>query len=454
MAGRMLDVADRGAMAGSGRRGLPGSRGVSAQLPDSPRIAVVGLGYVGLPLAVAFGSRFPTVGFDISAERVGDLRAGRDATLEVQHDELAASSHLRFSAEAADLGDSNVYIVTVPTPVDEARRPDLGPLSAASRMVGAVLAPGDVVIYESTVYPGCTEEVCVPILEQASGLSVNGDFFVGYSPERVNPGDRERRVSDVVKVTSGSTPEAAVFVDRLYAGIISAGTHPVSSIKVAEAAKVIENTQRDLNIALVNDLAVLFNRLGIDTIEVLEAAGTKWNFLPFRPGLVGGHCIGVDPYYLTHKAQQVGHHPDVILAGRRTNDGMGSYVAGETIRLMVRKGINPVDARVLVLGLAFKENCPDTRNSRVLDVVAALHAYGVGVDVHDPWVDPARAGAEHGLELEAAPAQGVYDAVIVAVGHREFADLGAAGVRAFCKPRSVVYDVKSILAREEVDGRL
>ena len=427
---------------------------MSVPLPDAARIAVIGLGYVGLPLAVAFGRRFPTLGFDISAERVRDLQAGRDATLEVQGPDLASSAHLRFTASPGELAGSNVYIITVPTPVDDARRPDLGPLSAASRMVGAVLAPGDVVIYESTVYPGCTEEVCVPILEQASGLSVDEGFSVGYSPERVNPGDRERRVADVVKVTSGSTPEAAAFVDRLYADIITAGTHPVSSIKVAEAAKVIENTQRDLNIALVNDLAVLFNRLGIDTVEVLEAAGTKWNFLPFRPGLVGGHCIGVDPYYLTHKAQQVGHHPDVILAGRRTNDGMGSYVAGETIRLMVRKGINPVTARVLVLGLAFKENCPDTRNSRVVDVVAALHGYGVRVDVHDPWVDPARAMEEHGLDLEQAPAHGMYDAVIVAVGHREFADMGAAGIRALCRPRSVIYDVKSILPRDAVDGRL
>jgi UDP-N-acetyl-D-galactosamine dehydrogenase len=427
---------------------------VAEQLPQVPSIAVIGLGYVGLPLAVSFGRKYPTIGFDIDTERVSGLRAGRDGTLEISLDELAASVQLQFTADAAALEHSNVYVITVPTPVDSARRPDLGPLSSASEMVGAALVAGDVVIYESTVYPGCTEEVCVPILEQASGLVFNRDFFVGYSPERVNPGDRERRLADVVKVTSGSTSEAADFVDRLYASIISAGTHPVSSIKVAEAAKVIENTQRDLNIALVNDLAVLFNRLGIDTVEVLEAAGTKWNFLPFRPGLVGGHCIGVDPYYLTHKAQQVGHHPDVILAGRRTNDGMGAYVAGETIRLMVRKGINPVDARVLVLGLAFKENCPDVRNSRVVDVVGALHAYGVQVDVHDPWVDAARARAEHGVELQAQPGQGVYDAVIVAVGHREFVALGAAGVRALCKPQSVIYDVKSILPLGEVDGRL
>ena len=427
---------------------------MSAQLPGTPRVAIIGLGYVGLPLAVAFGKKYPTTGFDVDPRRVADLREGRDGTLEVDPEELAGSTRLRFSSDAADLGDSNIYVVTVPTPVDSARRPDLAPLSAASQTVGAALCPGDVVIYESTVYPGCTEEVCVPILERASGLVFNRDFFVGYSPERVNPGDRERRVADVVKVTSGSTPEAAEFVDGLYAGIIQAGTHRVSSIKVAEAAKVIENTQRDLNIALVNDLAVLFNRLDIDTVEVLEAAGTKWNFLPFRPGLVGGHCIGVDPYYLTHKAQQVGHHPDVILAGRRTNDGMGAYVAGETIRLMVRKGINPVDARVLVLGLAFKENCPDVRNTRVVDVVEALRAYDVQVDVHDPWVDPARARAEHGLELETTLAQGTYDAAILAVGHREFVALGAEGLRALCKPRSVIYDVKSVLPREVVDGRL
>lgn len=427
---------------------------MSMPLPELPRVAIIGLGYVGLPLAVAFGKKHPTTGFDIDPRRVVDLCEGRDGTLEVDPDELARSDRLRFSSDAEDLGDSNVYIVTVPTPVDSARRPDLAPLQAASEMVGAVLSSGDVVVYESTVYPGCTEEVCVPILERASGLVFNRDFFVGYSPERVNPGDRERRIADVVKVTSGSTPEAADFVDRLYAGIIAAGTHRVGSIKVAEAAKVIENTQRDLNIALVNDLAVLFNRLGIDTVEVLEAAGTKWNFLPFRPGLVGGHCIGVDPYYLTHKAQQVGHHPDVILAGRRTNDGMGAYVAGETIRLMVRKGINPVNARVLVLGLAFKENCPDVRNTRVVDVIRSLQAYDVQVDVYDPWVDPARARAEHGLELEAALEEGTYDAAILAVGHRQFAALGGEGLRALCKPRSVIYDVKSILPRQAVDGRL
>src|SRR5690606_21017443 len=353
-------------------------------LPDKDiRIAIIGLGYVGLPLAVEFGKKYETIGYDIRAERVAELREGRDSTRECSPEELAEPKRLTYTTALQDIKDCNVYIVTVPTPIDSAKRPDLGPLMRASEAVGSVLKRGDVVVYESTVYPGCTEEDCVPILEKASGLKFNQDFFCGYSPERINPGDKEHRLPNIKKVTSGSTPETADFVDRLYASIITAGTHKAPSIKVAEAAKVIENTQRDLNIALVNELAILFNKLGIDTLDVLEAAGTKWNFLPFKPGLVGGHCIGVDPYYLTHKAQQVGHHPDVILAGRRTNDGMGSYVAGETIRLMVRKGINPVAARVLVLGLAFKENCPDTRNSRVVDVVAALHGYGVRVDVHD-----------------------------------------------------------------------
>lgn len=427
---------------------------MSVALPDPVRVAVVGLGYVGLPLAVAFGQHWQTLGYDIDAARVAALKQGRDSTLEVSAQALAHSPGLRFDADVASLTGCNVFIVTVPTPVDAARQPDLSPLLAASRAVGAAMAPGAVVIFESTVYPGCTEEVCVPALEAASGLVFGRDFHVGYSPERVNPGDRERRITDVVKVTSGSSPEVAAFVDGLYRRIITAGTHPVASIKVAEAAKVIENTQRDLNIALVNDLAMLFNRLGIDTLDVLEAAGTKWNFLPFRPGLVGGHCIGVDPYYLTHKAQQVGHHPDVILAGRRTNDAMGSYVAAETIRLMVRKGINPVDARVLVLGLAFKENCPDLRNTRVVDVIQGLRSFAVEVQVHDPWVAPAHALAECGVTLTDAPAPGSFDAVIVAVGHQQFVTLGAAGIRALGKPLSVVYDVKSILPRASVDGRL
>ena len=422
--------------------------------PQDSKIAIIGLGYVGLPLAVEFGKHYDTLGFDINQTRIAELRAGEDKTLEVDADELAAATRLTFSATLDDLRACNVYIVTVPTPIDAAKRPDLTPLVKASQMLGQVLKPGDIVVYESTVYPGCTEEVCVPLLEQGSGLVFNRDFFAGYSPERINPGDKQHRVTGILKVTSGSTPEVADFVNRLYGSIITAGTHRASSIKVAEAAKVIENTQRDLNIALVNDLAILFNKLGIDTLEVLQAAGTKWNFLPFRPGLVGGHCISVDPYYLTHKAQEVGHHPDVILAGRRTNDGMGPYIAGEVIRLMVRKGINPVHAKVLILGLAFKENCPDLRNTRVVDIVQALKGYNATVDVHDPWVNAAEAEHEYGLVPLAEPPAGAYDAVIVAVGHRQFVALGADGVHAYGKPASVVYDVKYVLPREAVDGRL
>lgn len=421
---------------------------------EGTRLAIVGLGYVGLPLAIEFGKHYDTLGFDINASRIEALRAGRDDTLEVEPAEFAEAQHLHFSAAAADLATCNTFIVTVPTPIDQAKRPDLTPLIRASETLGAVLKPDDVVVYESTVYPGCTEEVCVPILERISGLTFNRDFFVGYSPERINPGDKQHRVTSILKVTSGSTPEAADFVDRLYASIITAGTHRASSLKVAEAAKVIENTQRDLNIALVNDLAVLFNKLGIDTLQVLEAAGTKWNFLPFRPGLVGGHCIGVDPYYLTHKAQEVGHHSDVILAGRRTNDSMGRYIAGEVIRLMICKEINPVHARVLILGLAFKENCPDLRNTRVVDIVEALHCYNTQVDVHDPWVNPAEAEHEYDITPVALPPTGIYDAVIVAVGHRQFCALGAEGVRALGKSDSVVYDVKYILPADAVDGRL
>jgi UDP-N-acetyl-D-galactosamine dehydrogenase len=421
---------------------------------EGTRIAIVGLGYVGLPLAVEFGKQYDTIGFDVRAARVEELRRGHDHTLEVNADELAAAARLQYSASLDEIRGCNVYIVTVPTPIDSAKRPDLTPLVKASEAIGSVLKPGDIVVYESTVYPGCTEEVCVPILERQSGLVFNRDFFAGYSPERINPGDKQHRVTSILKVTSGSTREVADFVDRLYGSIITAGTHRASAIKVAEAAKVIENTQRDLNIALVNDLAKLFNRLGIDTLEVLEAAGTKWNFLPFRPGLVGGHCISVDPYYLTHKAQEVGHHPDVILAGRRTNDSMGEYIAGEVIRLMVRKGINPVRARILVLGLAFKENCPDLRNTRVVDIVGALHGYSAEVDVFDPWVDAAEAHHEYGLDLVDAPSTASYDAVIVAVGHRQFAELGSGGIRAFGKPACVLYDVKYVLPSETVDGRL
>ncbi|MGV8940267.1 MAG: Vi polysaccharide biosynthesis UDP-N-acetylglucosamine C-6 dehydrogenase TviB [Lysobacter sp.] len=439
---------------------------------DTADIAIVGLGYVGLPLAVEFGKQYDTIGFDTNAARVDALAGGHDSTLEVEPELLASATRLRFTTRLDDIAACNVYIVTVPTPIDSAKRPDLVPLIRASEAIGSVLRDGDVVIYESTVYPGCTEEVCVPILERVSGLkfvsslvpcegegagddgTAGGRFFCGYSPERINPGDKAHRVTTILKVTSGSTPEAASFVDSLYASIITAGTHKASSIKVAEAAKVIENTQRDLNIALVNDLAILFNKLGIDTLEVLEAAGTKWNFLPFRPGLVGGHCISVDPYYLTHKAQEVGHHPQVILAGRRTNDGMGGYVADQVIKLMVRKGINPVQARVLLLGLAFKENCPDLRNTRVVDIVAALQDYSAQVDVFDPWVDVGQAQHEYGLTPVSEPEQGVYDAVIVAVGHDEFRALGAVGIRAFGKPESVIYDVKYVLPRESVDGRL
>jgi UDP-N-acetyl-D-glucosamine/UDP-N-acetyl-D-galactosamine dehydrogenase len=421
---------------------------------ENTKLAIVGLGYVGLPLAAEFGKRYDTIGFDINKARIEQLRAGYDSTLEVEAAELANLPRLRFSADLDDIRDCNVYIVTVPTPIDLAKRPDLTPLVRASETLGKVLKPGDIVVYESTVYPGCTEEVCVPILERTSGLVYNRDFFAGYSPERINPGDKQHRVTNILKVTSGSTPETADFVDRLYGSVIIAGTHKASCLKVAEAAKVIENTQRDLNIALVNDLAILFNKLGIDTLEVLQAAGTKWNFLPFRPGLVGGHCIGVDPYYLTHKAQEVGHHPDVILAGRRTNDGMGSYIAGEVIRLMVRKGINPVQARILVLGLAFKENCPDLRNTRVVDIVHALHAYNAEVDVHDPWVSTAEAEHEYAITPVAEPPAGGYDAVIVAVGHRQYVAMGAEGIRQFGKPSSIVYDVKYVLPRDAVDGRL
>ena len=438
------------------------------RLADS-RIAIVGLGYVGLPLAVEFGKQYATVGYDIHAARVTELKSGRDSTLEVEPELLAQATRLTFSDQLADTAACTVYIVTVPTPIDSAKRPDLTPLIKASEAIGSVLKPGDTVIYESTVYPGCTEEICVPILERVSGLRFEAalagaalgrdqdpnTFAVGYSPERINPGDKAHRVTNILKVTSGSTPDTADFVDALYASIITAGTHKAPSLKVAEAAKVIENTQRDLNIALVNDLAILFNKLGIDTLDVLEAAGTKWNFLPFRPGLVGGHCISVDPYYLTHKAQEVGHHSDVILAGLRTNDGMGGYVADQVIKLMVRKGINPVRARVLVLGLAFKENCPDLRNTRVVDIVHALEGYNAQVEVFDPWVDAAEAQHEYGLTPIEKPAQGAYDAIVLAVGHDEFRQLGGQGVRAFGKPEaSIVYDVKYVLLRDTVDGRL
>lgn len=457
-------------------------------LPDFAdlRLAVIGLGYVGLPLAVEFGRRFPTLGFDINAARIDALTRKHDATREVTAEELTAAGQLAFTTDPAALRECNVYIVTVPTPIDDHKRPDFGPLIAASTTVGRVLGPGDVVIYESTVYPGATEEVCVPILERESGLRYfhspphpdllpQGEkesrvsphpspltphapeeriFHVGYSPERINPGDKLHRLPDIVKVTSGSSPESADFIDALYARIITAGTYRAGSIRVAEAAKVIENTQRDVNIALINELAMLFNRMGIDTGEVLAAAGTKWNFLPFRPGLVGGHCIGVDPYYLTHKAQAIGHHPEMILAGRRINDGMGRYVASQLVKAMIRRGQSVEQARILILGLTFKENCPDLRNTRVVDVIDELREFTLDVEVHDPWADPAEAEAEYGIRLLEQPQPGVYDAVLLAVAHREFQALGARGVRALGKPDCLIYDLKRALDASEVDVRL
>src|SRR5487761_1897105 len=436
----------------------------------SIRIGIIGLGYVGLPLAVEFARKFPVLGFDVKQSRIEELRRGEDSTREVDPAELSrvALAHesaplkqsrrprigLTFSSTAADLAACNVFIVTVPTPIDRYKRPDLTPLLRASETVGKVLKPGDVVIYESTVYPGATEEDCVPVLEQHSGLVLNRDFHAGYSPERINPGDREHRLPSIKKVTSGSTPEAADFVDQLYAGIITAGTHCASSIKVAEAAKVIENTQRDVNIALINELALICNRIGIDTEEVLAAAGTKWNFLPFRPGLVGGHCIGVDPYYLTHKAQELGYHPEVILAGRRINDNMGFYVAAQVVKLMAQKGIAVAGARILVMGLAFKENCPDVRNTRVVDIVSDLASYNAKVDVYDPCVNPEEARHEYGITPVRQPEPGAYDAIIVAVAHDQFKAMGAPALRALGKPLHVLYDLKYALPAGDSDLRL
>lgn len=417
-------------------------------------LGVIGLGYVGLPLAVEFGKRYKTIGFDVKKERIAELIAGNDSTLEVDSGELRSATQLSFTHDPKNIAGCNTYIVTVPTPVDKHKRPDLTPLIRASETIGAVLKEGDIVIYESTVYPGATEEECVPVLERSSHLVFNRDFFVGYSPERINPGDKTHRLTTIVKVTSGSTPDTADSVDSLYKSIITVGTHKASSIRVAEAAKVIENTQRDLNIALVNELAIIFNRLGIDSQEVLAAAGSKWNFLPFRPGLVGGHCIGVDPYYLTHKAQEIGYHPEVILAGRRTNDGMGSYVAAQVTRLMTRRRIPIVGARVLVMGLSFKENCPDLRNSRVIDVVRELQDLHVIVDIYDPWVNGKDAEREYGVALVDEPEQGIYDAVIVAVAHDQFRRMSAADIRGFCRRTSVVYDVKGMLPVAATDGRL
>jgi UDP-N-acetyl-D-galactosamine dehydrogenase len=422
--------------------------------PENARIAVIGLGYVGLPLAAAFGSRRPVIGFDINSQRIQELRNGHDSTLEVSDEELSRAEGLRVADEVADLADCNVYIVTVPTPLDEHQRPDLTPLLRSSKTVGQILSPGDVVVYESTVYPGATEEDCIPVLERESGLQFNGDFFVGYSPERINPGDRNHRLENIVKVTSGSTPETADFVDTLYQEVVTAGTHKASSIRVAEAAKVIENIQRDVNIALINELAILFNRLGIDTQEVLEAAGSKWNFLPFRPGLVGGHCIGIDPYYLTHKAQEVGHHPELILAGRRLNDGMGKYVAGRLVKAMLQRGTRMQGARVLVMGLTFKENTPDLRNSRAIDIIHELEDYGLHVDVYDPWVQHQEAQYEFNRTPIPMPEAGQYDSIIVAVGHQEFMKMGVQGIRALGREPHVLYDLKHILPQGKSELRL
>lgn len=428
---------------------------VRDMISQNKTIAIIGLGYVGLPLAVEFGKHRKTIGFDINVARIEELKSGKDHTLECSPEELKSAAQLTYSANLQDLKEAQIFIVTVPTPVDQANRPDMTPLVKASETVGKVLKAGDIVIYESTVYPGATEDVCVPVLEKFSGRRFNQDFFCGYSPERINPGDKEHRLPTIKKVTSGSTPEVADVVDQLYAQIITAGTYKASSIKVAEAAKVIENTQRDLNIALMNELSLIFKKLGIDTLEVLKAAGTKWNFLPFRPGLVGGHCIGVDPYYLTHKAQEVGYHPEVILAGRRINDSMASHVADETVKLMLRKGLPVLGSKVLVLGLTFKENCPDVRNTKVVDIVKALQGYNTQVDVYDPWIDVAEAVHEYGLQcLAQAPDKGQYAAIILAVGHHQFIELGGEGIKAWGQTGAVVYDVKSILPLGTADGRL
>ena len=418
------------------------------------KIAIIGLGYVGLPLAVEFGKKRPVVGFDINEKRIAELRSGRDRTLETDGAELAAASRLRFSSTLEDLQESTCFIVTVPTPIDRHKNPDLTPLLKASETVGKVLKHGDIVVYESTVYPGCTEEDCVPVLERFSGLKFNSDFFCGYSPERINPGDKEHRVTTIKKVTSGSTPEVAEQVDALYREIITAGTHRAASIKVAEAAKVIENTQRDLNIALINELALIFNKMGIDTEAVLQAAGSKWNFLPFRPGLVGGHCIGVDPYYLTHKAQSIGYHPEVILAGRRLNDGMGAYVAAQLVKAMTKRRIQVDGARILLMGLAFKENCPDLRNTRVVDIVAELGDYNCRVDVFDPWISADEAQREYGIAPIAQPESGAYDGIIVAVAHKQFKELGVDTIRGFGCPGHVLYDLKYLFSANASDLRL
>ncbi|WP_409989777.1 Vi polysaccharide biosynthesis UDP-N-acetylglucosamine C-6 dehydrogenase TviB [Cellvibrio sp.] len=418
------------------------------------KIAIIGLGYVGLPLAVAFSSKYNVIGFDINKKRINELKNGDDFTLETSSAELVAAKNVQFSSNVEDLNAANVYIVTVPTPIDNHNQPDLTPLIKASETVGRAINKGDIVIYESTVYPGCTEEVCIPVIEKMSGFKFNEDFFAGYSPERINPGDKERKLTNIKKITSGSTPDVADFVDSLYREIITAGTHKASSIKVAEAAKVIENTQRDLNIALVNELALIFQRLGIDTLEVLEAAGTKWNFLPFRPGLVGGHCISVDPYYLTHKAEQVGYYPEVILAGRRINNAMGSFVAESVVKLLTKRKVHVVDARVLIMGLTFKENCPDLRNTGVIDIIKEMKTFNTQVDVYDPWANPEEAFHEYGLSLIDAPQKNTYDAIIICVAHNQFVEMGARGIRELGKEYNVIFDVKHVLPKSAVDARL
>jgi UDP-N-acetyl-D-galactosamine dehydrogenase len=418
------------------------------------KLGIIGLGYVGLPLAVEFGKTYNTVGLDINPGRIDELNKGIDSTLEVDADELKQATKIQYTADPNDLKDCNIYIVTVPTPIDNAKRPDLSPLEGASKAIGKLLSKNDIVIFESTVYPGATEEVCVPIIEKESGLIYNKDFFAGYSPERINPGDKEHRVTTILKVTSGSNEEVADFVDDLYKSIITAGTHKASSIRVAEAAKVIENTQRDVNIALINELSLIFNRLGIDTIEVLEAAGTKWNFLPFRPGLVGGHCIGVDPYYLTHKAQEIGYQPEIILAGRRINDDMGAHVVERVVKTMTQRRMHVAGANVLIMGLTFKENCPDLRNTRVIDIIDELKDYNANIDVYDPWVNAEEASHEYGINPISELKQNHYDAIIVAVNHKQFYEMGADNIRKLGKDNAVLFDVKSMLPRDKVDGRL
>ena len=421
---------------------------------SNPTICIIGLGYVGLPLAVEFGKKIKTIGFDINQSRIDALLKGVDHTLELDSAELSEATHLSYTTREDDIKGADVYIVTVPTPINDSKQPDLTPLEKASALLGRVIGKNAIVVFESTVYPGCTEEICVPIIEKTAGMTFNVDFYAGYSPERINPGDKQHRVHNITKITSGSTPEVAEYVDQLYRRIVVVGTHKASSIKVAEAAKVIENTQRDINIALINELSLIFKRLNIDTLEVLEAAGTKWNFLPFRPGLVGGHCISVDPYYLTHKAQQVGYNPEVILAGRRINDGMGSFIADSVIKMMTQRKTHVVDSNILIMGLTFKENCPDLRNTRVIDIIQELQNYNANVSVFDPWADKAEAQHEYGLELIDAPKAGSYDAIILCVGHDKFRELGADAIRALGKPNNVLFDVKHILPKDAVDARL